>query len=209
MYTIHRDAENGGRKTMKKVALDPRKCSACRTCELQCSIVHSRSGDLLSAIFESPPSLSRVRVSWTPGLNVPVRCVHCENAPCRAACPVGAIEEDAGKGTVLIREEKCIGCFTCLLVCPYGAVRLSFDRKKALKCDGCAARLQAGLEPACAAGCPTKALSFADFDEIAAARMSETAARETAALARAGAETPREPSSLELILSTRKEMARG
>jgi anaerobic dimethyl sulfoxide reductase subunit B (iron-sulfur subunit) len=122
---------------------------------------------------------------------------------------VGAIEEDVPTGTVQVREEKCIGCFTCLLVCPYGAVRLSFDRKKAYKCDGCRDRLREGLAPACASGCPTQALSFADFDEIAAAKISETAARETAALASAGAAAPRKPSSLELILAMRKEMARG
>lgn len=194
---------------MKKVALDPLKCTACRTCEVQCSIAHSRSGSIYSAIFESPPSLTRVRVAWTPGLNVPVRCVHCENAPCLLACPVGAIEEDDRTGTVQVREEKCIGCFTCLLVCPYGAVRLSFDRKKAYKCDGCRDRLIEGLEPACASGCPTRALFFADFDEIAADKMSETAVRETAALESAGSAAPRRKSSLEHILAIRKEMARG
>ncbi len=194
---------------MKKVALDPLKCTACRTCEVQCSITHSRSGSIYSAIFESPPSLTRVRVAWTPGLNVPVRCVHCENAPCLLACPVGAIEEDDPTGTVQVREEKCIGCFTCLLVCPYGAVRLTFDRKKAYKCDGCRNRLNEGLAPACASGCPTGALFFADFDEIAAAKISETAVRETAALAAAGAAARRAPSPLEHILAIRKEMARG
>jgi len=122
---------------------------------------------------------------------------------------VGAIAEDAATGTVQIRDERCIGCFTCLLVCPYGAVRLSFDRKKAYKCDGCRERLGQGLDPACAAGCPTKALAFADFDEIAAAKISETAARETAALAKAGAFAPRGTSPLGQILEMRKEMARG
>ncbi|MBI5419750.1 MAG: 4Fe-4S dicluster domain-containing protein [Deltaproteobacteria bacterium] len=194
---------------MKKVALDPLKCTACRTCELQCSIAHSRSGDLYSAIFESPPSLSRIRVSWTPGLNVPVRCVHCENAPCVAACPVGAITQDGRTGTVQTMEERCIGCFTCVLVCPYGAVRLSYDRKKACKCDGCRDRLGRGLEPACASGCPTNALSYADFDDIVQAKISEAAAREAAAQARADRVAPREPSSLERILEMRKEIARG
>jgi Fe-S-cluster-containing dehydrogenase component len=122
---------------------------------------------------------------------------------------VGAIEEDVPTGTVQVREERCIGCFTCLLVCPYGAVRLSFDRKKAYKCDGCRSRLDEGLSPACASGCPTGALYFADFDEIAAAKISETAVRETAALAAAGAGAPRTPSPLEHILAIRKEMARG
>jgi anaerobic dimethyl sulfoxide reductase subunit B (iron-sulfur subunit) len=122
---------------------------------------------------------------------------------------VGAIDEDRPTGTVQVREERCIGCFTCLLVCPYGAVRLSHDRKKAHKCDGCRDRLREGLEPACASGCPTRALSFADFDEIAVAKISETAARETAALAASGAAAKGALSSLERILAMRKEMSRG
>ena len=194
---------------MKKVALDPRKCTACRTCEIQCSIAHSRTGSLFSAVFESPPSLSRIRVSWAPGLNVPVRCVHCENAPCLLACPVGAIEEEAATATVQVREERCIGCFTCLLVCPYGAVRLSWDRKKAVKCDGCTERVRQGLEPACASGCPTKALEFIDLDRIVSAKITDTAAREAAALESAGAGASRGRSPLELILAMRKEISRG
>lgn len=194
---------------MKRVALDPRKCMACRTCEVQCSVSHSRSGTLHSAIFESPPPLSRVRVSWTPGLNVPVRCLHCESAPCLLACPVGAIGRDEAAGTVAIRSEKCIGCFTCLLVCPCGAVRLSWDRKTALKCDGCRDRLSQGLEPACSASCPTKALVFRDLDDIVAEKVAGAAIRESAAVAQAAGAGPGPPSKLDSILKMREEASRG
>ncbi len=195
--------------TLKKVALDPLRCTACRTCEVQCAVSHSRSGTLLSALFESPPVLSRIRVSWAPGLNVPVRCVHCETAPCLLACPVGAIDRDGSTDTVQVREERCIGCFTCLLVCPYGAVRLSVDGKKAYKCDGCLERLRSGEEPACASGCPTRALTFADAEEIAGDRMAAVAAREAMALkaAAAGAATP--ASCLDSILKMREGMTHG
>lgn len=194
---------------MKKVALDPLRCTACRTCEVQCSVSHSRSGTLLSALFESPPVLSRVRVSWAPGLNVPVMCAHCETAPCLLACPVGSIERDGPTDTVQIREEKCIGCFTCILVCPYGAVRLSVDGKKAYKCDGCLERLRAREEPACAASCPTRALAFADPEEIAGERMAATAAREAAAQKAAAAAGAAGPSCLESILRMREGMSHG
>ncbi len=196
--------------TLKKVALDPLRCTACRTCEVQCSVSHSRSKTLLSALFESPPVLSRVRVSWAPGLNVPVRCVHCETAPCLLACPVGAIDRDGATDTVQVRDEKCIGCFTCLLVCPYGAVRLSFDGKKAHKCDGCLERLRAEEEPACSSSCPTRALTFAEPEEIAAEKMAATAGREEAAQ-RLAATTPgsRKPSRLDSILKMREGMSHG
>lgn len=198
-----------GEMTLKKVALDPLRCTACRTCEVQCAVSHSRSGTLYAALFESPPSLSRVRVSWAPRLNVPVRCVHCETAPCLLACPVGAIDRDRATDTVQVREEKCIGCFTCLLVCPYGAVRLSHDGKKAHKCDGCVDRLRAGDEPACSSGCPTRALTFAEPEEIAGEKMAAVAAREAAAIKAAAAPGLREPSCLDAILTMREGMSHG
>ncbi len=194
---------------MKKVILDPLRCTACRTCEVQCSISHSRSKTLLSALFESPPALSRVRVSWAPDLNVPVMCVHCETAPCLLACPVGAIDRDGATDTVQVRDERCIGCFTCLLVCPYGAVRLSFDGKKAYKCDGCLERLRADEEPACASACPTRALAFADPEAVAAEKMAAAAARGAAAQRSAAAAGAREPSCLDAILKMREDMSHG
>jgi Fe-S-cluster-containing dehydrogenase component len=66
-----------------------------------------------------------------------------------------------------------------------------------------------GLAPACASGCPTRALEFLEFDEIVSAKISETAARETAALAGVDAGGSRGRSPLELILTMRKEMSRG
>lgn len=194
---------------MKKVTLDPLKCTACRTCEVQCAVSHSRSKTLLSALFESPPSLSRIRVSWAPGLNVPVTCAHCETAPCLLACPVGAIARDDATGTVQVREEKCIGCFTCLLVCPYGAVRLSFDGKKAYKCDGCLERLRADEEPACTSSCPTGALTFAEPEDVAGEKMAAAAAREAAAQRIAAAAGARPTSCLESILRMREGMTHG
>lgn len=194
---------------MKRVLLDPVRCAACRTCEVRCSVAHSRSKALPSALFESPPPRARVRVAWAPGLNVPVRCVHCETAPCLLACPVGAIGRDRPTDTVQLQAEKCIGCFTCLLVCPFGAVRLSADGKTAHKCDGCVDRLREGDEPACTEGCPTRALTFAGPEEIAAEKMSASAAREAAALKTAPGGIPRDPTGLESILRMREGMSHG
>jgi carbon-monoxide dehydrogenase iron sulfur subunit len=194
---------------MRRVVYDPLKCTACKTCEIQCSVSHSRSGELLGALFESPPPLPRMTVAWTPGVNVPVRCAHCETAPCLLGCPVGAIRRDRGSDAVLIDGERCIGCFSCVLLCPYGAVRLSFDRKRAEKCDGCVERVSEGREPACAASCPTGALAWREVEEVARGRTALSASREAAALARGKEEAGGEGSPLETILKMREEMARG
>lgn len=194
---------------MRRVVYDPLKCTACKTCEIHCSIAHSLSKDLLAMISESPPPLPRVAVAWTPGMNVPLKCTHCETAPCLLGCPVGAIRRDAGTDTVQIDDSRCIGCFSCVLVCPYGAVRLSFDRKRAYKCDGCVQRLSAGDTPACASSCPTRALAFQEIEEVATKKAAAAAMREVAALLRGREPVGGEASPLETILRMREEMTRG
>ena len=195
--------------TVQRVVYDSLKCTACKTCEIQCSVTHSRSKELLSALFESPPSLPRISVAWTPGVNVPVKCAHCETAPCLLGCPVGAIRRDRATDTVLVDDQRCIGCFSCVLVCPYGAIRLTHDRKRVHKCDGCVERLAEGQEPACAASCPTKALAYREVEELAREKTTAYAVRETAALLR-GREIEGEGlSPLEAILEMREEMSRG
>lgn len=195
--------------TVRRVVYDPLKCAACKTCEIQCSVSHSRSGDLFAALRESPPPLPRLSVAWTPGVNVPVKCAHCETAPCLLGCPVGAIRRDRATDAVLVDDRRCIGCFSCVLVCPYGAIRLSFDRKRVHKCDGCVDRLAEGREPACSASCPTGALAFREVEDVAREKTAATAAREAAALRRGSELGGGVPSPMETILRMREEMTRG
>ena len=194
---------------MRRVVYDPLKCTACKTCEIQCSVSHSRSGDLIEALSESPPPLPRLAVAWTPGVNVPVKCAHCETAPCLLGCPVGAIRRDRPTDAVLVDDTRCIGCFSCVLVCPYGATRLSFDRKRVHKCDGCVDRQAEGREPACSASCPTGALAFREVEEVAREKTAAVAMREAAALRRESELEGAVPSALETILKMREEMTRG
>jgi len=62
---------------------------------------------------------------------------------------------DEETGTVQHDPEKCVGCWTCIMVCHRGAIiRDERRRRIAAKCDMCV-----DLEvPACVANCPNEAL---------------------------------------------------
>ena len=66
----------------------------------------------------------------------------------------------------MIKNELCVGCGFCMLVCPYGVPQLKRDGKIMVKCDLCFERLERGMEPACVEACPTHALKFKTLDEI-------------------------------------------
>jgi tetrathionate reductase subunit B len=95
----------------------------------------------------------------------PVLCMHCRNAPCIHVCPVpGALYRDE-TGIVIIDGNRCDGCKRCIRVCPYNAVYFDEENHVADKCDLCADRIMAGLEPACVSACMGRAMIFGDLDD--------------------------------------------
>ena len=57
-------------------------------------------------------------------------------------------------GVVSVDEGKCIGCWTCLLACPYGALFRDENKKVVAKCDLCPEH----EVPVCVTNCPNEAL---------------------------------------------------
>jgi Fe-S-cluster-containing dehydrogenase component len=49
--------------------------------------------------------------------------------------------------------------------CPYDALYIDPDANAAAKCDFCAHRVKANLEPACVVVCPTQAIVTGDLDD--------------------------------------------
>ena len=47
-------------------------------------------------------------------------CMHCEDAPCIAACPAGCISKDPETGFTIYDNTNCIGCKSCESRCPFG-----------------------------------------------------------------------------------------
>ena len=138
-------------------------CTACKTCEISCALNRSSlSGKLPEAIYEEAAPLSRVRVEPVgKDRGFPIQCRHCEDAPCLDACPSGALYRSP-EGKVLRHDERCIGCWMCVMVCPFGAPQPYRGSRKIIKCDGCE-----GMEaPYCVEDCPTGALVLVDSDKV-------------------------------------------
>ena len=139
-------------------------CTGCNTCKIACAVEHSESKNLFSAMHQTPRPKARVYVEWLPdNTKVPVLCRHCEDAPCVNACISGAITR-SDFGTVVTDNDKCIGCWTCVMVCPYGVIGRDKSLHKAYRCDRCP-----DLEvPACVTSCPTNALVYETVDKFSA-----------------------------------------
>ena len=129
------------------LTLDVARCTNCKACELACSFIKE-------GVFS--PALSRIQVVsvHSQGVNVPIFCIHCEEAPCIEACPLDAIRQDEELSVVQIDATLCSICDLCLEACPIGAVQIPNDREAAIMCDLC------GGAPVCVEHCIYGALRF-------------------------------------------------
>lgn len=152
---------------MKKqlaMVVDASKCWDCKGCMAACKVANQvpegywrnwvRGDDLETGARRGKPAL------FQPG-----GCMHCDKPTCVTACPTGATYKDESDGRVVIDRALCIGCGQCMAACPYGARYRHPTLRVADKCDYCAERRAAGLEPACVSTCPTKARVFGDLGD--------------------------------------------
>jgi len=162
---------------MEQIFVRPELCMGCMSCELACAVRHSRGKTLVSAIMETPAPKKRLSVEMENNVKMPVPCRHCEDAPCVNECITGCLFHD-DNGFVQNDEDRCIGCWSCIMACPFGAIARDEVRHVAIKCDRCRT-----LEvPACVSACPTKALVLVNVDAFARDRRKRVVLEETAAL---------------------------
>lgn len=147
---------------------DLRRCIGCRTCVIACKLENNLEvGDNWIQVFSANGSLNDSPQGKYPQLSLvwrPVACMHCQNPPCRGACPEEAIykRED---GIVLIDEKKCTGCLLCQPACPYDVIHFKEGENLADKCTLCCHRIDQGLIPNCARECIWGAILFGDIND--------------------------------------------
>ena len=187
VMTMPPAAEPTGREGVKGrkwiMVIDLARCDGCGKCTEACGKMHL-----------IPPGRAWIPV-WvmrdaklaTPYF-FPRPCYHCDQPPCTKVCPVNATYKTQD-GTVLIDNDRCIGCRFCIAACPDGARCLNWGKPdnppEAIargyspewgyprqmgtveKCDFCPDHGAVGELPACSSGCPMGAIYYGDQNEDA------------------------------------------
>ena len=128
------------------VNCNPKMCNGCVVCEYACSMEKEQTFN---------PVKSRIKAVRLDTIkNIALTCRACQDAPCVAACPNGALVQSLENKTIIVDESKCKGCGWCIQACEYGAITLHPSTKKAIVCDMC------NGDPVCVKWCPESALSL-------------------------------------------------
>ena len=176
---------------MKRVYPVEDRCINCHLCEVACIVEHSDTKAALSAYHAEglrfnpvdgrsivdpaaalaagmPKPLNRTVVDVVGHASISTNCRHCIEPDCVLACKNGSLYVD-DEGRVRLHEDKCVGCWMCIMACRYGAItrnpthtNVPDQKNNGINhhCDLCPTR----ETPACVWICPTAALVYQDRD---------------------------------------------
>ena len=158
---------------MKMVNCIKELCVGCHQCETACAVEHSNSGSVFDAVAEPVRALPRIKIKLSKDKkwSIPLKCRHCNPAPCSKACIAGAIRRVIPTGHIIIDEYRCTGCKACIAACPFGAIQFGISNRPgnfhhvAIKCDECIDRNKVGKLPVCVESCKTGALIVSSLNQ--------------------------------------------
>ena len=146
------------KKKLKRIVIREEYCMGCKLCEVHCLVQHSKTKNIIKAFKgEFPRPVPRLLIEQSGYVSFALQCRQCDDAPCLDACITGAMHRDEKTGAVMCDEDKCVGCWMCMMVCPFGVIQRNVQGKKvASKCDLCM-----GAEmPVCVKHCPNEAIVY-------------------------------------------------
>ena len=136
---------------MKVLIIDTEKCTGCNSCQVVCSAWNTDSVNLEHSCIRLIPF--EKEMFYFPNV-----CAQCSMAYCELSCPINAISRNKETGALEVNKEKCVGCKTCLLACPLGAISIVDGTSH--KCNLCEG------DPKCVASCEYGAITFGEVEEI-------------------------------------------
>ncbi|NLY43314.1 MAG: 4Fe-4S ferredoxin [Clostridiaceae bacterium] len=139
---------------MKRVYVNEKWCLGCHLCEYYCAYANSNEEDMVKALKDIVIN-PRIKIEEKDGISFAVSCRHCDEPLCVKGCITGALT--VKDGVITVDKNKCVGCFTCILCCPYGAVSPT-DEGIIQKCELCINNTKG--TPYCVKGCPNNAIVF-------------------------------------------------
>ena len=139
---------------MKRIYVNEKWCLGCHLCEYNCAFANSGETDMVKAL-KNVRINPRIRIEEENGVSFAVSCRHCNDPICVKSCITGALTRE--NGAVVFNHDKCVGCFTCVLSCPYGAIMPS-DDSVVQKCELCMKNSFGA--PVCVQHCPNQAIVY-------------------------------------------------
>ncbi len=164
------------------ILYDSTWCGGCQVCEIVCGEQDGLpwpEDEPVAGVIREPDAQRRIAINCydTSKGEIYFRksCNHCNNPACASACLTKAMLK-TDEGPVIWREEKCMGCRSCMISCPFGIPKFDYQSSnpKILKCRMCFEKMQDGEKPTCVKECPAEALIFGkrrDLIEIARERI--------------------------------------
>ncbi len=143
------------------MVIDMHRCIGCHACTVACKAEMAVPLEVNATwvkIIEKGPYPSTRR------FYLPRLCNNCDNPICVRNCPTQASYK-RDDGIVVVDPHRCIGCKYCIASCPYDVRYINPFKNIVEKCYFCQHRVDAGLEPACVEGCPTRAMIFGDRND--------------------------------------------
>lgn len=140
---------------MKRVFVNEKWCLGCHLCEYFCAFAGTRAQDMARAL-KNVKINPKIRLEEGKGICFAVSCRHCKEPLCVKACITGALRKV--DGVIKADKSRCVGCYTCVMSCPYGAIAPSPEGGAVEKCELCVGT--SDKTPACVKGCPNGAIVF-------------------------------------------------